>query len=87
MNATSSPTSSYAVITLLCAERMGRREFNIKMEAGDKQILREGTCDYLGFSYYMTNAVKRKVAAVTRFPASKAASPTHTLKPPTGAGR
>lgn len=35
-----------------------RREFNIKMEAGDKQILREGTCDYLGFSYYMTNAVK-----------------------------
>lgn len=35
-----------------------RREFNIKMQAGDEQILREGVCDYLGFSYYMTNAVK-----------------------------
>jgi hypothetical protein len=35
-----------------------RRGFTIKMEAGDEQILREGTCDYLGFSYYMTNAVK-----------------------------
>jgi 6-phospho-beta-glucosidase len=35
-----------------------RRGFSIKMEAGDEQILREGTCDYLGFSYYMTNAVK-----------------------------
>jgi beta-glucosidase/6-phospho-beta-glucosidase/beta-galactosidase len=35
-----------------------RRGFNIKMEDGDAQILREGTCAYLGFSYYMTNAVK-----------------------------
>ena len=35
-----------------------RRGFNIKMEDGDTQILREGTCAYLGFSYYMTNAVK-----------------------------
>ena len=35
-----------------------RRGFSIRMEAGDEQILREGTCDYLGFSYYMTNAVK-----------------------------
>ncbi len=35
-----------------------RRGFNIVMAAGDEQILREGTCDYLGFSYYMTNAVK-----------------------------
>ncbi len=35
-----------------------RRGFNIRMEDGDAQILREGTCAYLGFSYYMTNAVK-----------------------------
>lgn len=35
-----------------------RRGFNIKMEDGDLDVLREGTCDYLGFSYYMTNAVK-----------------------------
>ena len=28
------------------------------MEAGDEQILKEGTVDYVGFSYYMTNAVK-----------------------------
>ena len=28
------------------------------MEDGDLDVLREGTCDYLGFSYYMTNAVK-----------------------------
>ena len=35
-----------------------RRGFSIRMEAGDEQILREATCDYLGFSYYMTNAVK-----------------------------
>ena len=24
----------------------------------DEKILAEGKCDYLGFSYYMTNAVK-----------------------------
>ncbi|MBW0628107.1 6-phospho-beta-glucosidase BglA, partial [Escherichia coli] len=35
-----------------------RRGFNIKMEDGDLDVLRKGTCDYLGFSYYMTNAVK-----------------------------
>ncbi|XNM45425.1 family 1 glycosylhydrolase [Escherichia coli] len=28
------------------------------MEDGDLDVLRKGTCDYLGFSYYMTNAVK-----------------------------
>ncbi len=27
---------------------------NIQMEAGDEQILREGTVDYIGFSYYMS---------------------------------
>ncbi|POP46247.1 6-phospho-beta-glucosidase [Superficieibacter electus] len=32
--------------------------FTINMEAGDEQLLREGTCAYLGFSYYMSNAVK-----------------------------
>ena len=28
------------------------------MEEGDAQILKEGTVDYVGLSYYMTNAVK-----------------------------
>ena len=31
------------------------------MESGDEEILAEGKCDYLGFSYYMTNAVKADV--------------------------
>lgn len=31
------------------------------MEPGDEEILAEGKCDYLGFSYYMTNAVKADV--------------------------
>ncbi len=35
-----------------------RNGYHIAMEPGDEQILREGCCDYLGFSYYMSNAVK-----------------------------
>lgn len=35
-----------------------RRGFNIKMEDGDLDVLREGICDYFGFSYYMINVVK-----------------------------
>src|SRR5476649_2717446 len=34
-----------------------RRGFNIKMEDGDTEILREGCADYMGLSYYMSNAV------------------------------
>ncbi len=34
-----------------------REDLNIKMEADDATILQEGTVDYLGFSYYMSNAV------------------------------
>jgi len=34
-----------------------RRGFNIKMEEGDLQALREGCADYMGLSYYMSNAV------------------------------
>lgn len=34
-----------------------RKGFNIKMEAEDEKILSEGTVDYVGFSYYMTNVV------------------------------
>lgn len=34
-----------------------RRGFNIKMEEGDAQALREGCADYMGLSYYMSNAV------------------------------
>ncbi len=35
-----------------------RRGFTIQMEPNDEQVLREGCCDYLGLSYYMTNAVQ-----------------------------
>ena len=35
-----------------------RKGFQIKMEEGDFEILRQGTVDYIGLSYYMTNAVK-----------------------------
>jgi beta-glucosidase/6-phospho-beta-glucosidase/beta-galactosidase len=31
------------------------------IEAGDEQILAEGKVDYIGFSYYMSNAVKADV--------------------------
>ena len=64
-----------------------RRGFNIKVEDGDLDVLREGTCDYLGFSYYMTNAVRPKVAPAMRFLVSKAAYRIRMLKRLTGAGR
>ena len=35
-----------------------RKGFNIDMEPEDKEILKNGTVDYIGLSYYMTNAVK-----------------------------
>ena len=35
-----------------------RDGINIKMEPGDEEILKEGTVDYIGFSYYMSAAVK-----------------------------
>lgn len=35
-----------------------RKGYNIKMEPGDEKILAEGTVDYIGFSYYMSDAVK-----------------------------
>ena len=35
-----------------------RKGYNIKMEEGDAEILREGCVDYIGFSYYMSAAVK-----------------------------
>lgn len=45
----------YPKFTLKEWERKG---YHIHMEPEDEQILREGTADYLGFSYYMTNVVK-----------------------------
>ena len=45
----------YGAYTLKKWERKG---YNIKMEPEDAQILKEGTVDYIGFSYYMSNAVK-----------------------------
>ena len=35
-----------------------RKGYNIKMEVGDAEILKEGCVDYIGFSYYMSAAVK-----------------------------
>lgn len=64
-----------------------RRGFNIKMEDSDLDVLREGTCDYLGFSYYMTNAVKAEAAPAMRSLVLKAAYQTRMLKHLTGAGR
>lgn len=38
-----------------------REGYSIKMELGDEEILRNGTVDYLGFSYYMSTTVKSDV--------------------------
>jgi len=35
-----------------------REGFDIRMEPGDAKILEEGTVDYIGFSYYMSDTVK-----------------------------
>lgn len=42
-----------------------RRGFHIEMAPGDEQTLREGCTDYLGFSYYMSNAVEYATARQT----------------------
>ncbi len=47
------------------AEKMWERENNKPvMEPEDRQILAEGTVDYIGFSYYMSNAVRADVNQV-----------------------
>lgn len=47
------------------AKKMWEREGNAPlMEPQDEQILAEGKVDYLGFSYYMSNAVKADVDKV-----------------------
>ena len=48
----------YPVYSLKEWEREG---YQIKMEPDDEAILAEGKVDYIGFSYYMTNAVKADV--------------------------
>lgn len=40
-----------------------RKGFHIKMHKEDLDILRDGTVDYVGLSYYMSNAVKANVVA------------------------
>ncbi|MGN0619135.1 MAG: 6-phospho-beta-glucosidase, partial [Ruminiclostridium sp.] len=51
-----------------------RKGYNIEITDEDKEILRNGTVDFIGFSYYMTNAVKAGVSAdgngVDGFPGS-----------------
>ena len=38
-----------------------RKGYDIGMKEGDAEILKKGTVDYIGFSYYMSNAVKAGV--------------------------
>ncbi|ANU22047.1 6-phospho-beta-glucosidase BglA [Planococcus donghaensis] len=38
-----------------------REGYNIQMEPGDEEILKNGKVDYLGFSYYMSTTVKSDV--------------------------
>ena len=50
-----------------------------KMERGDEKILAEGTVDYIGFSYYMSNTVKADVNEVN---AGTAGGNRHSVKNP-----
>lgn len=51
-----------------------RKGYHIHMKPEDAEILKNGTVDYVGFSYYMTNAVKADAAVdgngVDGFPGS-----------------
>lgn len=40
-----------------------RKGFHIEITEDDKELLKEGTVDYVGFSYYMSNAVKSNTVA------------------------
>lgn len=40
-----------------------RKGFHIEITEEDRKILKDGTVDYVGFSYYMTNTVKAGVVA------------------------
>ena len=57
-----------------------REGYNIHMEPRDLDILAEGKVDYLGFSYYMTNAVKADVCNDTS--ESTDGSNPHSVKNP-----
>ena len=48
----------YPAYALKMFERKG---FNLDITEADKQALAEGTVDYIGFSYYMTNCVDSTV--------------------------
>ena len=57
-------------------ERIGNAP---KMETEDEKILAEGTVDYIGFSYYMSNTVKVDVNEVN---AGTAEGNRHSVKNP-----
>ena len=38
-----------------------RKGYDIGMQEGDEDILKQGTVDYIGFSYYMSTVVKADV--------------------------
>ncbi len=41
-----------------------RKGYHIQMEADDAETVRNGCADYVGFSYYMSNAVKHDASGV-----------------------
>ncbi|MFD1803790.1 6-phospho-beta-glucosidase [Mixta tenebrionis] len=55
-------------------QEWARKGYQIEMEAGDEEALRNGCCDYIGFSYYMSNAVQANAegegASITGFEGS-----------------
>ena len=46
------------IIQVMLLKNGKEMDINIKMEPEDAEILREGCVDYIGFSYYMSAAVK-----------------------------
>ncbi|NIF21825.1 6-phospho-beta-glucosidase [Candidatus Pantoea multigeneris] len=44
-------------------QEWANRGFHIEIAEGDLEILQQGCCDYLGFSYYMSNVVQHAAAA------------------------
>ncbi len=52
----------YPRYTLKMFERKG---YDIDITEADKEILKEGTVDYIGFSYYMSHTVKEELAQGT----------------------
>lgn len=57
-----------------------KKRFNVKMEEDDIKILKEGTVDYIGLSYYMSNTVSSQ--SIKDVSDQVNASSAHTVKNP-----